>query len=190
MRVNDSGKNRRDIGWMGLACLVLQLALAPNITVANGHINFAIVFAGIVALSYGGPTGVLCGFLSGLVFDLCSTGPIGLMALLLTISSFVLGIENRNRLSDDSSGALVVYLISTFATILVYHLVMLLFGQAGSFVDAFVLRALPTFALTAAAYLPAAYLLSHSHGSGLQLGGGATSLRSRHGGGRYSLGKR
>lgn len=99
MQVKDSNKNKRSIGWLALACLVLQLAVAPNFGIGNGRINFALIFSAVVALTIGGRTGVLCGFLAGFVFDLSTTGPVGLMALLLTVSSFQMGMECRNRLS-------------------------------------------------------------------------------------------
>jgi len=42
MQVKDSNKNKRSIGWLALACLVLQLAVAPNFGIGNGRINFEI----------------------------------------------------------------------------------------------------------------------------------------------------
>jgi rod shape-determining protein MreD len=187
VQVNDSNRRRRSIGRLGLACLVLQLALAPNIGIADGRINFALVFAAYVALTTGGRTGVLCGFLGGLAFDLCTTGPFGLMTLLLTVGSFVLGMEDRNRIAEDLSGSITIFLIVSFIVTLIYHLAMFLVGQASSFYDVFVLRTLPTFGLTAVAFLP--FALVGSHGSGAPLSsirGGAGSVRRRPG--KFDLG--
>ncbi len=72
-------------------CLILQLALAPNISLAQGHINFALIFCALMALKIGGKTGTICGFCAGLLYDLSSTSPVGLMALLLTVMSYILG---------------------------------------------------------------------------------------------------
>ena len=101
MQVKDKRKSRRGVGVLALVCLVCHLALAPNIALGNGHANFALVFAEVVALSVGGPTGVLCGFLGGLVYDLSSTGPIGLMAFLLTAAAYPLGMEVHDRIGED-----------------------------------------------------------------------------------------
>lgn len=188
MQINDSTKNRREIVRLGLVSLVLQLALAPQLAIAQGHINFALVFAGIIALSYGGTIAVVCGFVAGLLFDLSATTPIGLMALLLTIMSFVMGIENRNRLSDDATGSLLVFLLSSFIVLLVYHFTMFLFGFASSFLDVLFMRTLPSFVLTGLAYLPFSYLMSRTHSLPFQFGG-KTQRKARRSGGKYTLSK-
>jgi rod shape-determining protein MreD len=175
MQVNDSNRNRRHILLLALLCLVLQIAISPNVGIGDGRANFALVFAAYVALTIGGRTGVLCGFLSGLVYDLSTTGPIGLMALLLTVASFVLGMEDRNRLGEDPSGSVVIFLITCAATLAAYHLAMLLVGQSSSFVDVMVLRWAPTLLLTVIAFLPFAYVGAHAGGSPLSLGGGKRS---------------
>ncbi len=180
MQVADSNKRRRDSLRLALACFVLQLAVAPNIGIGNGHINFALVFCAIVSLTTGGRWGVLCGFFSGLVFDLCSTGPIGLMALLLTIGSFVMGMECRNRLVEDHSAAIVLFFVVCAFVVIAYQLTMLLVGDAHSFADVLFLRALPTAALTSVVFLLVAHLM----------GGGNRSKRGvgKHGG-KYDLGR-
>ena len=188
MQVNDTNRNKRSIGWLALLCLVLQLAVAPNMGIGNGRINFALIFAGIVALTIGGRTGVICGFLGGLVFDLSTTGPVGLMALLLTVASFVMGIEVRNRLVEDYAPSIVVFLIHCFIVSLVYHLAMFLVGQADSVYDVFVLRTLPTFILTSVAFIPFAYFYSRGRGNGPSLGTGGRGSHAKKGA-KYSLGK-
>lgn len=190
MQVNDTNRNRRDIGWLGLLCLVLQLAIAPYVTIAEGVANLAIVYTGYVALSIGGRTGVLCGFFAGVAYDLTTTGPLGLMAAILTVAAFAMGAEDRNRLSEDSSGAMVMYLIVSLAAVLAYHLAMLASGQASSLVDALVGRALPTYVLTTVAFLPFAYAGARpgaGGSSGVGLGTGRGRGRGRRGG-KYDLG--
>ena len=81
MQVNDRNKNRRSIGLLALVSLLCHLILGPAIGIFGGHPNFALVFAGIVALSIGGNTGVAAGFAAGLAYDLTATSPVGLMAL-------------------------------------------------------------------------------------------------------------
>ena len=80
MRVADKNRDRRDTLTLALVCMVCQLALAPNIGIGNGRANFALVFTACVAFNAGGRRGVLAGFFAGLVFDLSTTGPVGLMA--------------------------------------------------------------------------------------------------------------
>lgn len=186
MQVKDTNRNRRDFGTLAAICLVLQVAVAPNIALGNGRANMALVFAGITSLLVGGRLGVLCGFLAGLVFDLSTTGPIGLMAFLLTIASFAVGIEARNRLADDFRGSMTVFSLMTAAVSLAYHLTMFLVGEATSFVDVVFLRTLPTCLLTIVAFAPFAYAISHATGNALTLGGKPSKSARSHGS-RYDL---
>lgn len=185
MQVKDTNKNKRSIGWLALACLVLQLAVAPNLALGNGRINFALIFSAVVALTIGGRTGVFCGFLAGLVFDLSTTGPIGLMALLLTISSFQMGMECRNRLAGEIGPSMILYAIHALLVSLFYHLAMLIVGQASSIFDVIVQRTLPTFLLSVIAFITFAIFYSRGDGTGL-------SGRQRGGrpkkGSRYNIG--
>jgi len=165
MQVNDINKNRHDSLVLALVCFLLQVALAPHLALANGHINFALIYCAVMALTVGGGFGVGCGFLAGLVFDLSTTGPMGLMTLLLTIASFVMGMETRNRLKDDVSAAVILFLIVSLLTCLLYNLAMFLVGLSGSLVDMLFLRTIPTFVLTSLAFLPFAYLNSRGSAS-------------------------
>lgn len=187
MQVKDTNRNKRDLALLALFCLLLQVAVAPNIALGNGRANMALVFAGIVSLLVGGRIGVFCGFLSGLVFDLSTTGPIGLMAFLLTIGSFVVGIEARNRFADDLRGSMTAFVALASAVSLVYHIAMLLVGEASGIVDVVFLRTIPTVMLTVIAFTPFASFLAHSTGNALSLGGKPSrSARSR--GSHYDLG--
>lgn len=179
MQVNDQGRNRRSMLWLGILCLVLQLALAPNIGVGNGRINFALIYAAVFSLAVGGREGVLCGFFAGLLFDLSTTGPIGLMALLLTGMAYALGLEERNRFADGFPATLATFGVASLAVIFLYHLSMLVAGQASGLIDVLVMRTLPTFALTFVAFMPFAWFLCRSAEGGT---GGLGRGRGRRGG--------
>ena len=171
MIVSDKNRDTRIIVVLALVCAVLQLALAPNLALGNGRTNFALVFASCVALLCGGRTGVLAGFFSGLFFDLSTTGPIGLMAFCLSVSSYVLGLGGRDRMSGELGGSMGMVLGACFGVSVVYHLAMLLVGQADSIVDVLFLRALPSAVLTLVFFLPFAYYFSRLRSSGPSLGG-------------------
>lgn len=162
MQVNDSGVSRRGMLVLGIVCLVLQLAIAPNLGLGNGRMNFALIYAVVFALSVGGRRAVACGFVAGLVYDLSTTGPIGLMAMLLTIASLVLGVQDRNRMMDGLPSTLATFGVASLAVIFCYHLAMLLMGQASDLGDVLVMRTLPSFALTFLAFLPFGYFLCRS----------------------------
>lgn len=186
MQVKDKRKSRRGVGVLALVCLVCHLALAPNIALGNGRANFALVFAEVVALSVGGPTGVLCGFLGGLVYDLSSTGPIGLMAFLLTAAAYPLGMEVHDRIGEDPGSTYVPVAVTTLVVTFVYHLAMLLVGQSTSFFEGVVFRTLPTALLTFLAYIPFAVVLGRStRGGGRRLG--TPSVQGARRAARHSL---
>ena len=181
MQIKDTNKSRRVGVALMVVCLLLQVMVSPNIGMGNGRINFAIVYAGVCALEVGGRSAVLSGFFAGLVFDLLSTGPVGLMSGLLTIFSFVLGREERNRFSDGPVSAFSAFGIGSLAVISAYHLCALFFGDAATIGDVILLRILPTFAMTFIGFAPFAYFKMR----GVALGRGkhagkAASLRESH----------
>ncbi len=170
MIVNDSNQRRRVVLLLFCVCFVLEAALGPNIAVAGGRIDFMLIFAGCVALSFGGTYGVLCSFGAGLLFDLMTSGPVGAMAFLLTLSSFFLGAEDRDRLADDMAGACRLFFVSAAAVELAYQLCLALTSQQGSFVDVVFRRWLPSTLLDCVVFLPFVFLLSRTGSSGPQLG--------------------
>lgn len=177
MQVADRNRDARSTVALALICGVAQLALAPNLALGNGRANFALIFSACLALLVGGRRAVVAGFVAGLFFDLSTTGPVGLMAFCLTVSSFVLGMEERNRMSGDLAVTLVLFCVADLGVSLVYHLAMLLVGQADSLLDVLVFRTLPTALLTAVFFIPFAYYFSRMHVSGSGLGGGRLGKR-------------
>lgn len=187
MKFKDSSRYRRDFTVLALICLVVQIAVAPYIGLGNGRVNMALVFAGIVSLLVGGRTGVLYGFCAGLIFDLSTSGPIGLMSFLLTITSFVAGSEVRNRIGDNFAGAMRAFFwMDAFVSVL-YHVAMFLVGEATSVMNVLLFRTLPTLVLTMLAFAPFAYLFSQSTGNALNLGGKPSKSSKSHGS-RYDIG--
>lgn len=187
MKFKDSTRYRSDLISLALICLVIQVAVAPYIGLGNGRINMALVFAGIVSLLVGGRTGVLYGFCAGFLFDLSTSGPIGLMSFLLTIASFVVGSEVRNRIGDNFVGSLRIFFWMDVIVSLLYHVSMFLVGEATSIANVLFLRTLPTTVLTLLVFAPFAYLFSRSTGNALNLGGKPSKSSKSHGS-RYDFG--
>ncbi len=171
MQISDKTHDTKGLAILAAVCAVLQLALAPNIALGNGRANFALVFAACIALSRGGSQSVVCGFFAGLFFDLTTTGPIGLMSFVLTVTSYFLGSEQRNRMSGDFAASVVTYSAAALASTLVYCLAMLLTGNSSSVVDAVVFRAVPATFLSIVAFLPFAYYYSRVRSSSTLSGG-------------------
>lgn len=183
MRVADKNREARTTVVLAVVCFVLQLVLAPNVALGNGHANFALVFTACFSLLTGGSAAAVAGFVSGLLFDLSSTGPIGLMAFCLTVVGYALGSGARERVVGDLATSVAYVGACSLAVSVVYHVAMLLVGQASSLVDVLFLRALPTAVLTLVAFLPFAYYFSRVRAHGMGLSG----RHSRGGLGRRGL---
>ena len=68
MQVSDRNKNTRSIAVLAVVCFILQIMLTPQVAFGGGVINFALIFSAAIALRYGGKTGVICGFIEGLIY--------------------------------------------------------------------------------------------------------------------------
>lgn len=133
-------------------CLLLQAALGPNLHVLQGTINFALVCVLLVGLSSQGTNPVRCGFVAGLLFDLFTTGPLGLMALLLTISGLVLALVGQG-FSQDRGSRLLLGLVVVLAVQTLYTVMQVVLVSDVSLFDALGLRMLPSVGLTMIAFL-------------------------------------
>lgn len=187
MQVKDSNQRRKRIVFLAVLCAVLQLALAPNVGILSGRINFALIFGACIALSQGGPAGVFAGFFSGLFFDMCATSPVGLMALLLTASCYLMGTGVRNRFAEDASESLRLFAIGNAAVQIGYGLAQLMVGEASSLVEVLAFRAIPSFVLNLIAFIPFMMLMSRRDGGSMFRGGssfGGSHSKPRFGGRR------
>lgn len=177
MQIVDKSRDNKTTAVLAIICAVLQLAIAPNINLGNGCTNFALIFCACVALMRGGGYGVVAGFLAGLFFDLSTTGPLGVMSFCLAVCAYVLGLEGRDRIAGNFASSLWQFAIADLAVSFVYHLAMLLTGDASSLLDVIVYRTLPTALLTWLFFIPFAYVLSKVRvtSQGPNLGGGKHS---------------
>ncbi|MDO4797280.1 MAG: rod shape-determining protein MreD [Coriobacteriales bacterium] len=181
MQVKDVNKHRRSTAVLAVCCFVLQVAIAPNIGLGGGRANFAMLFCGVYAMYVGGRAGVIAGFCSGLVFDLVSTGPFGLMSALLTIFAYGLGRETRNRFADGLVATLSTYGIGSLTTTLAYNIAMLLVGESPNLFDLLFLRTLPSFALSFLFFLLVAYYLVQRSAKGNGIGSGTKGSLGKRG---------
>lgn len=180
MIVNDSNRRRRTTLVLFAVCAVLQVAIAPNIAIASGHADLMLVFAACIALGVGGTYGMIAAFLGGLFAGLVGSGPVGASAFLFTLMAFFLGMEDRNRLSEDTPSALKLFCIAAPAVELAGQLALVLAGQGGSFVEVVLLRWLPSSIMDCIVFLPFLFFLSRAGSSPAQLGKKKTG-RSRQG---------
>lgn len=179
MQVSDRNKNTRSITVLAVICFVLQIVLTPQVSFGGGVINFALIFSTAIALKYGGKTGVVSGFVAGLIYDLTSASPIGLMTLLLVVSSYFIGQEVRDRISGNFGTSMGLVAIQCLGVTFMYQLINSLIGSGGNFFEGLLFKSLPTVLFTILAALPMFYILSHSQRSRSSLGG-STLYRGSH----------
>ncbi len=173
MIVNDQNQRTRRLAILCIVCFVLQLALAPYLALAAGHVNFCLVCAFVAAFMGGGVAPLWVAFVSGLFFDLISTTPVGLMALLLVAAAFVLNPGDRDRLVDEPVRCLRDGAFVILAVELLYQLMLLLVSPGAPLFDVLFLRWLPASLLDWLCLVPFVLVLSRTKSDVLTLGGGA-----------------
>ncbi len=181
MIVNDTSKNKRSVIILGIVLAVLQLAIVPNVALVGGRCNLALVFVALACLGGAPAAAPALGFGAGLFYDLAGSGPIGLMALLLTLVGFALASAGRSRPGDDAAASITIFVPVSLAVGLVYAIVLLLLGQASSFVDVVFLRALSGCVLDVVAFAICAFVLARFDSSPSGFGG-----KGSRGGSRFS----
>lgn len=111
-----------------LIAVVLQLVVAPLITIFGVVPNFILVLVIINAMHNSPLRSTIMGFILGLVLDLCSLGPIGAMALVLTILAYATSSLNKRGLSGET---FIDALILLAAVVLGEFLVSVIYAVVG-----------------------------------------------------------
>ncbi len=179
MIVNDSSKNRSTLIVLAVVLAVLQLGVVPNVALVNGRANLSLVLVAVACLGGSTASAPAIGFACGLFYDLAGSGPIGLMALLLTLVGFALASAGRSRVADDFGASIAIFIPLSLAVGILYACVLLICGQSSSIVDALFFRALPGAVLDCIAFSIVSFVLSR--GSGSSMGGKGGSRFSTKG---------
>ena len=115
---------------IAVAC-VLQVAHSPQVSILGGTFNFMLVLSLVLALSRGpGPAGG-AGFACGLFFDLTSTAPVGLMALILTLSAFTVSFASRGSLGGLNADTMRFIGVAALIANMAYGLCLFFLGDQG-----------------------------------------------------------
>lgn len=140
------GGERIVIGVAAFVAVLLQVLLAPHIAIGYALPNFMVAICLVAAILRHEFSNPVLPFALGLIFDFASGGPVGAMALSLTITT-TFGSWLYERVKNDTAFmAISVLALSVFVTELIYGVVFLLFGYPAGVLEAFVYRMLPCFA--------------------------------------------
>lgn len=165
---------------LAIIAAVLQVAIAPQISILGGRFNFMLAFAVAVALRGDATQAVYAGFFSGLFYDLTATVPIGLMALITTVCSFALASVGGAGTSGFSSTSIRLAGVGIFAACIVNAVALVLLGAEGNILFSLGHGAV-TAILTSIASIP--FLMAS--GSPSALSGGGFSARGGRSGSRF-----
>ncbi|MDR2108644.1 MAG: rod shape-determining protein MreD [Coriobacteriales bacterium] len=161
---------------IGLTALLAQIIIAPNIRVANIVPDLVLVTVIIQAIRLPLVPATVFGFASGLLFDLISSGPFGLMALILTILALAISSLNKGTFTEHWVVEMLLVILATLFGELLYGVGQALVNPDLDFTGSLLHIVLPTTlydAVLGLVFLLCAHLLGR---------------RTNNGGGRFSDG--
>jgi rod shape-determining protein MreD len=126
------------------AGFVLQVSLAPQLTVFGVVPNFLFLVVVTIALTQGPVSGGVAGFVGGLLFDLLNAGVVGPFALVLAVVGYVAGTLNANLFAEGWLLPVTVVAVAGLATEVAHGVVLAVLGTGPRFWDAFLTVMLPS----------------------------------------------
>ncbi len=126
-----------------IAAVALQVLVAPNISLGFAVPNFLLAYTVVIAVVRAEGSGPVMPFLLGLIFDLVGGGPVGAMAFVFGLVSFL--ASKAFSLLDNGTLFMPVALVvvSLLAGEVLYGALLLLGGSASGLLEAFAYRSLP-----------------------------------------------
>lgn len=172
MLVNNQAKVRRQAVILAVVLGLLQVALVPNFGIGSGRADLCLVYVACMCMGGDSQRAPFYGFFAGLFYDLTTTGPIGLMALILTVVGWGLSLAGQTKASEDLGPALAIFAPVAGIVNVVYALVLLAFGLTDGFIAAIFFHALPATILDIISFAIVAFVMSRSGGSGSGINSG------------------
>lgn len=163
--MNSNGRTRSGFVITVIACMLLHLALAPQVSIMGGRFNFMLVLTAVCAISGDSRAMVYVGFLSGLFYDLTTTSPVGLMALLLALTGYAVALMSRGLASDLGMQTVRVVVIAVLAVNVIYSLALFFMGVESNLFTAVGVHGLVSGVLDVIACVPL-LIIGGSGGSG------------------------
>jgi len=127
-----------------LAAVILQVAVAPHITIAKVVPNFVLLVVIAVALLQGSRMGTVVGFSAGLIFDLIGTGPIGVAALVFCFVGYISGSLHENMFAEGWRLPVTVAFFASLFAEGMYVLALRLIGENVSVLSALIEVVIPS----------------------------------------------
>lgn len=122
---------------------LLQAGIAPYLAIGGVVPNFLLLVVVTLALVEGPAAGCSAGFACGLIFDLLAAGPVGPMALVLTVTGYLAGLLHENMFAEGWLLPLTVLGVAALGSEIAYGLIMNLLGVGGPALITFWTKMLP-----------------------------------------------
>lgn len=126
-----------------IVAVLLQIVVAPSIALFAAVPNFIAVFCVVRAVTCPARSGVVLPLVLGLAFDLIGGGPVGGMAFVLVLVTFLASRAYLVLNNDTLFMPAAILLVAIMLAETLYGLVVVACGAGVSFADAFLYRALP-----------------------------------------------
>ncbi len=136
-------ENSAPLAVGAIIAIVLQVVVAPFITVLAATPNFLLVYCMLVAVFRGPSAGFILPFVLGLFFDLAGGGPIGAMAFTLVLATFIVSRSYGALANDTLFMALLMLVGGIVVAEVLYGILMIAGGNPATVVEGLMYRCLP-----------------------------------------------
>lgn len=154
------------IAIVAVVAVLLQIIVAPYIAISAAVPDIIAVAAVLIAVVRGEKYGCAIAFVLGLLYDLFSGGPVGPMAFILVLVTYLAARLYVAINNDAPIMPILVAAISLLVIEVAYGIFLSILGYEGGVVGLVVYRALPVFlydlVLAIVLYLPVKRLLAES----------------------------
>ena len=164
-----------------IIALILQLAVSPAIAIFGVVPSFMLPAVILTAMKNGPFRSTIFGFLLGLIFDFCSLGPIGAMALVFTILAYVISTLGKDVFSGGVAVDIVIMVAAIAFGEFLVSVIYAVVGANQEFLFSLVGRVLPAIvydAIIGILFLIVYNILVDNSVSGSSIGGGGGTGRS------------
>lgn len=127
---------------------LLQVGIAPYISIAGISPNFLIIVVVVAAMINGSDQGAGVGFVGGLMFDLLGAGAVGPAALVFTITGYLVGLLAQHLFAEGWLLPVTVLGIASLFSEFLYLVFSSLLGSSVPFFTALYAFVLPTAVYT------------------------------------------
>ena len=145
--------------FTSLTLILIQIMFGPQLGVVDAHPNFMLLLACVWGLSRGSKSGVIAGFLSGIIYDLLVSTPFGLMTFALSLAGFLSGIIQRNVIASEPRFALVILFGLSILVEFIVGIFIVIFGFDGNIIYALFGRMIASALYTTLCAFPLFYIL-------------------------------